>query len=304
MLPLYEIEDLTKHFPQQITPANDNITLTIEQGEIFGLLGDNGAGKSTLVKQMVNLVQPTSGTIRFMGKPLQDHPLRVPVMVGYMPQDGLAFNSLTLGEALYFTAHLRGMSRHDARRESERLLVLWRIESLRAKTPAQLSGGQKRLMQLAATMAGSPPILILDEPTNDLAPERRREVWEILRTQHREHGTTVIFITHDAIEAEKIIKRVGIMQQGKLLVVGTPRALKQTMVSQWRLEIVFAPENPPHLPDHIRPIPLDTDRGLIYLPREEAAALLNQLDTHALQDFRLHSATLEDLYLHYVTAAA
>jgi ABC-2 type transport system ATP-binding protein len=301
---IYDIEHLTKRYPHQPTPANDDLNLQIYQGEIFGLLGDNGAGKSTLVKQMVNLVQPTSGTIRFMGKPITDDPLRVPLMVGYMPQDGLAFNSLTVGEALYFTAHLRGLSRRDAQRERERLLSLWRIESLRDQTPTQLSGGQRRLMQLAVTMAGAPPILLLDEPTNDLAPERRKEVWDILRRDHQEHGTTIGFITHDAIEAEKIIQRVGIMQQGKLLVVGKPAALKAQVIDQWRLELVFAPEAPPPLPAHLQPITLDSGRWLLLLPRDEALALLHTLDTQKLYDFRLYSATLEDLYLHYVTTPA
>lgn len=299
---IYDIEHLTKRYPNQSAPANDDLCLQIRQGEIFGLLGDNGAGKSTLVKQLVNLVPPTSGIIRFMGQPLLKNALQVPLMVGYMPQDGLAFNSLTLGEALYFTAHLRGLSRRDAAAERERLLALWHIEKYRDLTPTQLSGGQRRLMQMAVTMAGAPPILILDEPTNDLAPERRKELWDILRQEHREHGTTIIFITHDAIEAEKIIQRVGIMQNGKLLVVGRPGDLKSQVMHQWRLELVFAPECPPRLPVHLTPMHLDSGRWLLYLPREEATALLNQLDPRTLQDFRLYSATLEDLYLHYVTS--
>jgi ABC-2 type transport system ATP-binding protein len=301
---IYDIEHLTKRYPHQATPANDDLSLQIRQGEIFGLLGDNGAGKSTLVKQLVNLVRPTSGKLHFMGQPLHDNPLRVPQMVGYMPQDGLAFNSITLGEALYFTAHLRGLSRRDATQERDRLLELWHIEKYRDRTPTQLSGGQRRLMQMAVTMAGAPPILILDEPTNDLAPERRKELWDILRQQHRDHGTTIIFITHDAIEAEKIIQRVGIMQNGKLLVVGKPSELKAQVMNQWRLELVFAPECPPVLPSHLTPIAQDSGRWLLYLPRDEATALLNHLDPRTLQDFRLYSATLEDLYLHYVTPPA
>ncbi|MGB0384661.1 MAG: ABC transporter ATP-binding protein [Ardenticatenaceae bacterium] len=296
---VYDIQGLVKQYPGQPKPANDNITLQIQEGEIFGLLGDNGAGKSTLVKQMVNLVAPTSGTIRFMGQSLLYDPLRVPMNVGYMPQDGLALNSLTIGEALFFTAHLCGMSRSEAREERERLLALWQIEEIRNKTPKQISGGQMRLMQIAVAMAAQPPVLILDEPTNDLDPQRRKQVWDVLRQLNRTQGTTIIFITHDAVEAEKIIQRVGIMHAGKMVALGKPSELKRQLVQRLRLELVFSPDTPPNIPSQLTRIELDAGRWLIYLQKEDVAALFNRLNLDQLDDFRLYSATLEDLYLHY-----
>lgn len=296
---VYDIQELVKQYLGQPKPANNHITLQIHQGEIFGLLGDNGAGKSTLVKQMVNLVQPTAGTIHFMGQPLLYDPLRVPMNVGYMPQDGLALNSLTVSEALFFTAHLCGMSWSQAREERDRLLALWEIEEIRNKTPKQLSGGQMRLMQIAVAMASSPPVLILDEPTNDLDPQRRKQVWELLRQLNREKGTTIIFITHDAVEAEKIIQRVGIMRAGEMVAVGKPSELKRQLVKQLRFELVFSPETVPNIPSNLIRVELDIGRWLIYLQKEDVAALFQQLDLDQLDDFRLYSATLEDLYLHY-----
>jgi ABC-type multidrug transport system ATPase subunit len=296
---IYDIKDLVKHYAGQAEPANKDITLQIHQGEIFGLLGDNGAGKSTLVKQMVNLVQPTSGSIHFMGQPLEDDPLRIPLHVGYMPQDGLALNSLTVGEALFFTANLCGLTIREARQERERLLELWQLEKIRHKTPKQLSGGQMRLMQIAVSMVGSPSVLILDEPTNDLDPQRRRQVWQTLRQLKQEQGTTIIFITHDAVEAEKIIQRVGIMQAGKLVALGKPSDLKKQLDKPLRLELFFSPEEPPSLPSHLTHIALTAGRWLIYLEKKDVPALFNQLDMNQWDDFRLYSATLEDLYLHY-----
>lgn len=296
---VYDIQNLVKQYPGQSLPANRGISLQIREGEIFGLLGDNGAGKSTLVKQMVGLVEPTSGQIDFLGKSIREEPLRIPLNVGYMPQDGLALNSLTVGEALFFTAHLRGLSRRDAAQERERLIALWQIEPLRHKTPNRLSGGQRRLLQLTVAMAGSPPILILDEPTNDLDPQRRRHVWETLRSLNREDGTTIIFITHDAQEAEKIIQRVGIQRAGELVALGRPSELKQQIDKQLRLELFFPPDTPPILPPHLPRRELDAGRWLVYLEREEAASLLSQLALEQLDDFRLYSATLEELYLHY-----
>jgi ABC-type multidrug transport system ATPase subunit len=111
---VYDILHLTKIYPGQARPANDDITLQIAEGEIFGLLGDNGAGKSTLVRQLANLLASTSGDITLFGQPVGRDPFYVPRHVGYMPQDRLALNNLTVGEALYFTAHLRGLSRPAA----------------------------------------------------------------------------------------------------------------------------------------------------------------------------------------------
>jgi ABC-2 type transport system ATP-binding protein len=296
---VYDIQQLTKIYPGHTRPANDNISLQIHQGEIFGLLGDNGAGKSTLVRQMVNLLVSTTGRILLFGKPLASEPLYVPMLVGYMPQGNDAMNNLTVGEALYFTAHLRGLSRGDARRERDRLLALWQIEPLRHHYSSRLSGGQKRLLRLAVAMAGAPPVLVLDEPTNDLDPQRRKLVWDVLREQNRQQGTTLIFITHDAIEAEKIIQRVGIMREGRLVALGKPEELKRGIAQQLRLELFFAPDQPPQLPAGLTPLALDAGRWLLSVDRREAGSLLQQLDLAQIQDVRLYSATLEDLYLHY-----
>lgn len=301
-MPVYTIRSLSKTYPGQARAANDDISFDVEAGEIFGLLGDNGAGKSTLVKQMANLLRPTSGTITLFGKPIDADPMHVPLHVGYMPQDGRALNSLTVAEALYFTAHLRGRSRGDAHSERERLIDLWGLGELRSKPTNRLSGGQARLLQLAVAMAGQPPVLILDEPTNELAPQRRRQVWENLRAENRDRGTTIIFITHDALEAEKIIQRVGILGDGRLLALGSPQTLKQRIDRALRLELFFAPEQPPDLPAGLHPLELTPGRWLVYLQREDVDATLAAVD--GVDDFRLYSATLEDLYLSYTDTEA
>ncbi|MBK8899894.1 MAG: ABC transporter ATP-binding protein [Anaerolineaceae bacterium] len=296
---VYDIQNLSKTYSAQAQPANDNISLQIQQGEIFGLLGDNGAGKSTLVKQMVNLLRPSSGTIRLMERPLTDTPMHVPLQVGYMPQESAALNNLTFGEALYFTAHLRGLSRQDARQERDRLLTLWQTETLCDQYSSRLSGGQRRLLRLAVAMAGQPPILILDEPTNDLDPQRRRLVWDVLREENQQHGTTIIFITHDAIEAEKVIQRVGIMREGKLVANGRPSELKQAVDQKLRLELFFTPGAEPAVPAHLPKHVVQPGQWLLLLDWAQGTAVLNQLDLNQIDDFRLYTATLEDLYLHY-----
>lgn len=296
---VYDIRDLVKIYPGRDTPANDHITLQIKQGEIFGLLGDNGAGKSTLVRQMVNLLRPTSGKITFFGQDIDRDPLHVAMQIGYMPQSSQALNNVTVGEAIHYTAHLRGLSRRSARQERDRLLDLWKIRDLENHSSQRLSGGQGRLLQLAVSMAGSPPVIILDEPTNDLDPQRRNQVWDAIRQMNQENGTTVIFITHDAIEAEKIIERVGIMRQGKLVAVGKPSQLKQAIDDQLRLELFFAPDVEISLPAGLTHHQHSPGRWLIYLYRHQIQHTLDTLNLDQIDDFRLYSATLEDLYLHY-----
>ena len=293
---LYDLRDLVKVYPGQVQPANNHITLTIQVGEIFGLLGDNGAGKSTLVRQMANLLAPTAGEILFLGRPPLD---LVPRVVGYMPQEAGAINNLTVGEALYFTAHLRGLGRRQALQERDRLLELWQIVPLRHKVGPQLSGGEQRLMQLAIAMAGSPPVLLLDEPTNDLDPLRRKQVWEILRQYNQDQGATIIFITHDAIEAEKIIQRVGIMRMGEMVATGSSRELKAQVDQKMRLELFTTADQPPRLLNDYHPRRLGLGRWLVYLDRPQAGDVIQALDLAEVDDFRLYSATLEDLYLHY-----
>ncbi len=299
MLPVYDIENVTKRYPGQKEPANRGISLQIARGEIFGLLGDNGAGKTTLVRQMVNLLRVTSGRILLFGQPVDGDPLHVARHVGYMAQASYALNNLTVSEALYHTARLRGMSRADAAAERARLLEEWDIGSLRDCINMRLSEGQRRLLRLAVALAGSPPVLILDEPTNDLDPQRRKLVWDRLHQENARRGTTVLFITHDAIEAEKVIQRVGIMRGGSMVALGSPAELKRAVDQKLRLELIFPPDCPPDLPPGLEAHPLQPGRWLVYLDWRDAAAALGRLNLAQLDDFRLYSATLEDLYLYY-----
>lgn len=298
---VYDIRDLCKIYAGQQRPANKDINLQIHEGEIFGLLGDNGAGKTTLVRQMVNLLRSTSGQIAFLGQPIGCDPTYISRHVGYMPQDVGSLNMLTVGEALFFAAHLRGMNRAQAQRERDELLELWQIEDLGDQNNALLSGGQRRLLHLAVASAGALPVLILDEPTNDLDPLRRRLVWDVLRRMNRDRGTTIVFITHDAIEAEKIVERVGIMRDGEMVVVGRPSDLKRSIDRQLRLELFFPPHQPPQLPSDLAVRHIQPGRCIVLLEWAQAAALLNQLDLSQIDDFGLYSATLEDLYVHYAT---
>lgn len=296
---IFELINLGKQYPKNHEWALRNVDLAIQQGEIFGLLGENGAGKSTLVKQLVGLLKPTEGRILFQGKDIINHPLQVALNIGYMPQKATSLNLMTVNESIYYTAHLRGLSRHDARLEVDRLLKIWRIEEIKNKNNRQLSGGQQRLLRLAVAMAGRLPVLILDEPTNDLDPMRRKLAWDNLRQLNKQDGTTIIFITHDALEAEKIIQRVGIMRDGGLIAVGNPKELKKNVDQALRLDLFFEPGHPPCVPDTLRPVFDQNGHRRYMVDWDTVPAIMTQLNLDEIDDLRLNSASLEDLYLHY-----
>jgi ABC-2 type transport system ATP-binding protein len=296
----YRVCDLVKCYPGSTTLANDHIDLEIRVGEIFGLLGDNGAGKSTLVRQMVNLLRPTSGQISLFNRPIEVNPSLVSTSVGYMPQSSAALNRLTVAEAIYFVAHLRGRSREQARRESESLVDIWNLGKVRNSPSVRLSGGQKRLMGLAIAMAGRPPVLILDEPTNDLDPVNKRYVWEVLEG-YNTSGSTIIFITHDAVEAERIVQRVGIMKGGKFIALGTPEDLKRKISLEMRIELHFSSPDPPNMPPSI-PYEKSDGRLIIYVPPEHLSGVLSRVNLVQFSDIKIYPPTLEELYLHYATS--
>ncbi len=296
---LFELTNLGKQYPKADDWALKDVNLTIDQGEIFGLLGENGAGKSTLVKQLVGLMKPTKGSVLFQGKDVANNHMRTAIDIGYMPQTAGSLNHMTVRESIYFSAHLRGLSRHDSKLEVDRLLKLWQIENLRDKSNQKLSGGQQRLLRLAVAMAGRLPVLILDEPTNDLDPVRRKLAWDNLRQLNQKQGTTIIFITHDAIEAEKIIQRVGIMRRGNLIAVGNPKELKKSVDQSLRLDLFFEPGHPPFVPHSLDPVIDQEGHRRYMIAWEILPTIMAQLNLDEIDDLRLNSASLEDLYLHY-----
>jgi ABC-type multidrug transport system ATPase subunit len=295
---VFGIVGLTKVYGRERRVANDDLTLSIHRGDVFGILGDNGAGKSTLVRQMVGLTAPTSGEVRFLGVPVEDAERELTRQVGYMPQSAFALNNLTVREAIFFTARFRGLGRRAARDEVRRLLELWGVEPLANLVAKQLSGGQRRLLQLAVTMAGSPSVLILDEPTNDLDPVNRKRVWSILGAANKA-GTTIVFVTHDAIEAEKVVQRVAIMRGGRIVALGRPLDLKREIGQRFRLDLVGDPDRPPTSLGWIRYSEIEPGRWFAVLDKEEVAKAVTALDMQQFHDVRLSSSTLEDLYIHY-----
>ncbi|WP_218920373.1 ABC transporter ATP-binding protein [Lentzea guizhouensis] len=295
----YEVVGVSKRFSPTGAPVNDDITFSVAQGEFFGLLGSNGAGKTTLIKQMIGLLKSDSGSIRLFGHDVVAESRFVGTQVGYMPQTAFALNSLRVCEALYFTAYLRGLSSKQARRQRDLVIDRLDIGDCRNKVVRQMSGGERRLLQLAVAIIGDPPVLILDEPTNELDPVRRRQVWDLLRGLNHD-GRTIILITHNALEAEQVIERVGIMRDGRMVGLGQPGELKRRLPRSLTLDITLRDGTPVDLPNYVVVQSRHRDRVTAQIELEDLPRLVAEVDLRELLEFRLQFKTLEDVYFDHV----
>jgi ABC-2 type transport system ATP-binding protein len=222
-----ETIDLTKVYPGGVT-AVDGMNLTVAQGEIFGLLGPNGAGKTTTASMLTTRVIPTSGRALVGGIDVVRHPAVAKQLIGVLPQTNTLDRSLTVWENLYFHGRFFGMGAKASRAAADELLVKFRLtERATAPVPA-LSGGLAQRLMVARALLHNPAILFLDEPTAGLDPQSRIGLWEIVGGLH-ETGQTVVLTTHNMEEADQLCDRIGIMDRGRILSLGTPAELKQSV---------------------------------------------------------------------------
>lgn len=242
MQPTYEIDSVTKVYKRGKVIANQDISFSILQGEILGILGPNGAGKTTLVRQMVAHLKPTKGTIRLWGRDVGTSGDYVARNVAYYAQAPYALNSLTVWEAIYLTGRLRGMPACDARNQTQGLLDELDLGDVSQKPLGRVSGGQQRLVGIGATLIGDLPVLVLDEPTNELDPRKRRLVWDLLRERNRK-GVTIVLVTHNVHEAEQVVDRVAMINDSRLQVIDTVGSLKQQVDSRIKVEMAVPFDN-------------------------------------------------------------
>ncbi|KJS54463.1 ABC transporter ATP-binding protein [Streptomyces rubellomurinus] len=284
--------------------ANDGISLTVRQGEIFGLLGPNGAGKSTLVRQLTGLLRPDSGSVELLGHDIVRHPERAARLLGYLGQESTALDELTVALAAETTGRLRGLSRAAARAAAAEVLAELGLEPIAARPLAKLSGGQRRLACFAAALVGERPLLVLDEPTTGMDPVARRAVWSAVDRRRAEHGTTVLLVTHNVIEAETVLDRVAVIDEGRVIACDTPGGLKALVDGDVRLDLVWRDEAPTGVPA-VAALAARAERtGRRWTVRttpEEARELVAAVTTGpafaALDDFTLATPSLEDAYL-------
>jgi drug efflux transport system ATP-binding protein len=198
------------------------VDLTVEQGETFALVGPDGAGKSTLLRLACGLLAPTSGSLRILGLDPAREPERIKPRIGYFSQGFTLYGDLSVDENLEFFAQIHGVPGYRERREQ--LLEFTRLAPFRRRLADRLSGGMKQKLALACTLIHRPELLLLDEPTTGVDPVSRRDFWAILGSLAAER-ITILLTTPYLDEAERC-SRVGLLQEGQLLVADTPEALR------------------------------------------------------------------------------
>ncbi|GHH60684.1 ABC transporter ATP-binding protein [Kitasatospora indigofera] len=284
--------------------ANDGITLDVRQGEVFGLLGPNGAGKSTLVRQLTGLLRPDSGSVEILGHDVVRHPERAARLLAYLGQESSALDELTVSLAAETTGRLRGLGRAQARSQAADVLTELGLEGIAGRPLAKLSGGQRRLACFAAVLVGERPLLVLDEPTTGMDPVARRAVWSAVDRRRAEHGVTVLLVTHNVIEAETVLDRVAVVDEGRVIACDTPGGLKALVDGDVRLDLVWRTEAPLEVPA----VALLAERAertgrrwTVRTSPEQARELVAAVTTGpafaALDDFTLATPSLEDAYL-------
>jgi ABC-2 type transport system ATP-binding protein len=296
--PVLELQGLTKNYPK-LTALSD-VNLTIQPGEIFALLGPNGAGKTTLIGSICGLVKKSSGRILLFGKDLDQDPVGPRYDVGLVPQEINFDPFFTVAESLHIQLGYYGRPRDEAR--VNEVLTALNLHGKKDALTRALSGGMRRRLLIAKALVHRPKLVFLDEPTAGVDVELRRDLWTYVRKLASE-GTTIVLTTHYLEEAEELADRVGVINEGRLLLV-EDKASVMKRFGERRLVVTF--EQPQaELPEAARrfnPTLSEDRRTLTYVEREGTAPsgeLLRALYSQGLPiaDVETRHSRLEDVLI-------
>jgi ABC-2 type transport system ATP-binding protein len=234
--PVIRVERLVKRYGDLV--AVNDVSFTVNAGEIFAFLGPNGAGKTTTIKMLTTLLKPTSGTVEIDGLDPARHPLDVRRRFGIVFQDPSLDVELTASENLHLHAALYAVPRAMRDSRIEYLLKLFELWDRRDSIVKQFSGGMRRRLEIARGLLHTPKILFLDEPTLGLDPQTRNQLWTLVRQLNEQERVTVFLTTHYMDEADRAAQRIAIIDHGRIVAEGTAAALK-TQTGKETLEDAF-----------------------------------------------------------------
>jgi ABC-2 type transport system ATP-binding protein len=234
------VDGLTKEFGEIV--AVDQVSFSVQQGEVLGYLGPNGSGKTTTMRMLLGLLRPTAGEARILGHDVSDETERIRPHVGYMSQKFALYEDLTVGENLSFYGGVYGMPRDRLRMRKDEVLDLISLRDREGERAGKLAGGWRQRLAMGIALIHEPRLLFLDEPTSGVDPEARRSFWDVFYTL-AEQGTTIFVSTHYMDEAEHC-GRLGIMNQGRLLAIGAPSDLKVQVIKGEAWDVVTPADAP------------------------------------------------------------
>jgi len=231
-----QVSELTKVINERIIV--DRISFSVEEGEVFGLLGANGSGKTTTFNMLAGLLAPSSGTVTLLGKSIKEMQKSKRPEIGFVTQEDSFYETLTVEENLEFFADMFGMPAKESEGMIRKLLGQMKLSEKAETMASRLSGGMKKRLNMACAIVHDPKIIFLDEPTVGLDPMVRREIWALIEQLHSE-GKTIIITSHYMDEVERLCHRVAIMYSARLVASGTPAEIKAKYKLK-QMEDVFA----------------------------------------------------------------
>ncbi|GLW06893.1 ABC transporter [Microtetraspora sp. NBRC 13810] len=281
--------------------AVDGIDVSVAPGEAFGFLGPNGAGKSSTMRMIACVSMPTAGELRILGKDPAVHGSEIRARLGVCPQLDNLDPDLSVRENLTTYARYFGLSRQEARRRAEELLEFAQLTEKAASQVEPLSGGMKRRLTIARAMVNDPDLVLLDEPTTGLDPQARHLLWERL-FRLKQEGKTLVLTTHYMDEAEQLCDRLVVMDGGRIVAEGSPRALIERYSTAEVVELRFGVLRPADLVgklegvgERVDPLP---DRILVYTGDGDAAVAEVHRRGLAPSSVLVRRSSLEDVFLH------
>jgi ABC-2 type transport system ATP-binding protein len=222
-----EVSDLVKRFGN--LTAVDHVSFQVREGEIFGFLGPNGAGKTTTINMLTTVLRPNDGAAKVNGHDIVHEPLEVRRSIGLVPQEYTADEDLTGRENILLVASLYEVPRTEAKRRAAELLDLVQLKDAADRTVDTYSGGMRRRLELACGLINRPKVLFLDEPTLGLDVQTRAAVWTYIRLLKERYNMTLFMTTHYLEEADSLCDRIAIIDQGKVVALDSPKALKDSL---------------------------------------------------------------------------
>lgn len=249
---MIEVKNVTKKYGN--FTAVDNITFTVKDGEVVGLLGQNGAGKSTTMNMITGFIEPTEGNIVINGFDIMKKPLKAKKQIGYMPENVPLYTELTVKEFVTYMAELKLVERKIRKQEVENVIKETGLQEVENKLIRNLSRGYKQRVSMAGALVGNPEVLILDEPTVGLDPKQIIEIRNLIKNLGKKH--TVILSSHILSEISQICEKVVILNKGKIVAIDTPENLEEKTKEQNILYVTVEDkeEKMPNLKEKIKDI--------------------------------------------------
>lgn len=297
-MPSIDVKHIVKNFGAQ--RAVNDVSFTVEPGEIFGLLGPNGAGKTTAIRIILDIYKPDSGEVSILGGAMDEAKKN---LVGYLPEERGLYQDIPLERCLNYLATLKGLSEHEAKTRIDKYLVRFDLAEHRKKKVKELSKGMQQKAQLIVTLVHEPKVVIIDEPFSALDPVNTQMVKDLLREQ-RDRGVAVVMCTHQMHQVEELCDRLVLINQGSSVLYGDLAGIQRQYSGH---EVIVRAQSP--LPESLPGVEqvetLNSHSRIHLLPGATPQELLRSLVEQGvmLDQFEIATPTLDEIFIKIVTGA-